>query len=66
MALDNEIILGGGKVVLPLLTLGGIVRWINYYYRRRPTADDTKEDYLSQLSDGFVFHSWKVDTTRGC
>ncbi|KAM3268630.1 hypothetical protein P3S67_031571 [Capsicum chacoense] len=51
MSLDNGIILGGGKVVLPLLALGGIVRWINYYYRRRPTADDTKEDYLSKLSD---------------
>ncbi|KAM3188719.1 hypothetical protein P3L10_034560 [Capsicum annuum] len=51
MALDNGIILGGGKVVLPLPALGGIVRWINYYYRRRPTADDTKEDYLSQLPD---------------
>ncbi|PHT29858.1 hypothetical protein CQW23_30552 [Capsicum baccatum] len=52
MASDNEIIPGGGKVVLPLLALGGIALWINYVYRRRQEGvDDTKEDYLSKLPD---------------
>ncbi|KAM3283583.1 F-box/FBD/LRR-repeat protein [Capsicum chacoense] len=52
MASDNGIIPGGGKVVLPLLALGGIALWINYVYRRRQEeVDDTKEDYLSKLPD---------------
>ncbi|PHT64571.1 hypothetical protein T459_28996 [Capsicum annuum] len=54
MASDDGIIPGGGKVVLPLLALGGIALWINYYYKKRPTVvddDETKEDYLSQLPD---------------
>ncbi|KAM3201652.1 F-box/FBD/LRR-repeat protein [Capsicum annuum] len=52
MASDNGIIPGGGKVVLPLLALGGIALWINYVYRRRQEeVDDTEEDYLSKLPD---------------
>ncbi|PHT51175.1 putative F-box protein [Capsicum baccatum] len=49
-------IIPGGKVILPLLALGGIAVWINYYYRKRTRSnqeevDDTKEDHLSKLPD---------------
>ncbi|XP_059317431.1 uncharacterized protein LOC132067996 [Lycium ferocissimum] len=53
------------EVVLPLLALGGVALWINYYYRKRPTisrgqqeaaeVDDAKEDYFSQLPDDVLF-----------
>ncbi|PHT29861.1 hypothetical protein CQW23_30555 [Capsicum baccatum] len=57
MASDNGIIPGEGKVVLPLLALGGIALWINYCYKKgQEEVDDTKEDYLSKLPDD-VLHS---------
>ncbi|PHT84762.1 hypothetical protein T459_13205 [Capsicum annuum] len=45
-------IIPGGKVILPLLALGGIAVWINYYYRKRRTSN---QEEVSAKSDLYEF-----------